>query len=176
VRHSGVCLQELNKPTDYSLAISASPSEIRTEYPRIKSQTRYQYSDLPGLAALNFIIAWLFSNWSESKVLKRIFGSECRGNRGERREVLLHILRLNATYESVSKSFRSESIKKYTLTTINIRWEATQRVMAAKLPRLTHKITTKLHLVGESLSLAVLAPGGQSGNFWIHPRISYIYL
>jgi hypothetical protein len=29
---------------------------------------------------------------------------------------------------------------KYTLTTINTRSEATQRVMAAKLTRLTHKI------------------------------------
>jgi hypothetical protein len=45
---------------------------------------------------------------------------------------------------------------------INTRWEATQRVMAAKLTRLTHKI-------------AVLAPGGQFGNFWIHPRMSSIY-
>jgi hypothetical protein len=32
--------------------------------------------------------------------------------------------------------------------------------MAAKLTRLTHKIATQLQL----------APGGQSGNFWIHPR------
>jgi len=39
-----------------------------------------------------------------------------------------------------------------------------QWVMAAKLARLTHKIAIQLHLV------AVLAPGGQSGNFWIHPR------
>jgi hypothetical protein len=29
---------------------------------------------------------------------------------------------------------------KYTLTTINTRWEATQMVMAAKLARLAHKI------------------------------------
>jgi hypothetical protein len=43
-------------------------------------------------------------------------------------------------YEGVSKSFRTESITKST-TTINTRWEATQRVMAAKLTRLTHKIT-----------------------------------
>jgi hypothetical protein len=34
-------------------------------------------------------------------------------------------------------------------TTINTRWEATQRVMAAKLTRLTHKIAIKLHLVAE---------------------------
>jgi hypothetical protein len=45
------------------------------------------------------------------------------------------------SYEGVSKSFRTESITKYTPTTINTHWEATQRVMAAKLTRLTHKIS-----------------------------------
>jgi hypothetical protein len=34
--------------------------------------------------------------------------------------------------------------------TINTRWEATQRLMAAKLTRLTHKITIQLYLVAES--------------------------
>jgi hypothetical protein len=53
-------------------------------------------------------------------------------------------------YEDVSKSFRTESIKKYTLTTTNTRSEATQRVMAAKLTKLTHKISMQLHLVSES--------------------------
>jgi hypothetical protein len=44
--------------------------------------------------------------------------------------------------------------------------------MAAKLTRLTHKIAIQLHLVAESCTFAVLAPpGGQSGNFWIHPGI-----
>jgi hypothetical protein len=74
-------------------------------------------------------------------------------------------------YEGVSKSFRTESITKYILSTINTRWEATQRVMAAKLVRLTHKISIQLHLVAESLTFAVLAPGGQSEIFWIQPRI-----
>jgi hypothetical protein len=53
-------------------------------------------------------------------------------------------------YICVSKSFRTESITKYMLTTINTRWEAAQRVMAAKLTRLTHKIATQLHLVAEN--------------------------
>jgi hypothetical protein len=53
-------------------------------------------------------------------------------------------------YEGVSKSFQTESITKYTLTTINTRWEATQRVMAAKPTRLTHKIVIQLHLVAVS--------------------------
>jgi len=38
-------------------------------------------------------------------------------------------------------------------------------VMAAKLTRLTHKIAIQLHLVAETVPFAVLAPGGQSGNF-----------
>jgi hypothetical protein len=42
-------------------------------------------------------------------------------------------------YESLSESFRTGSITKCTLTIINSRWEATQRVMAAKLTRLTQK-------------------------------------
>jgi hypothetical protein len=46
--------------------------------------------------------------------------------------------------------------------------------MAANLTRLTHKIAIKLHLLAESLPCEVLAPGGQSGNLWIHPR-SYCY-
>jgi hypothetical protein len=53
------------------------------------------------------------------------------------------------------------------LTTINTRWEATLRVMAAKLTRLTYKIAIQLHLVAET----VLTPGDQSGNFWINPAI-----
>jgi len=36
------------------------------------------------------------------------------------------------------------------------RWEATQRVMAAQLTRV--------------IPFAILARGGQSGKFWIHPR------
>jgi hypothetical protein len=39
------------------------------------------------------------------------------------------------------------------LTTINTRWEATQRVMAVKLTRLTHKIAIQLHLVVDSYTI-----------------------
>jgi hypothetical protein len=56
-------------------------------------------------------------------------------------------------YEGASKSFRTESITKYTLTTINTRWKATQRVMAAKLATLTHRIVIQLHLVAESCTI-----------------------
>jgi hypothetical protein len=68
-------------------------------------------------------------------------------------------------YEGVSKSFRTESITKYKLTTINTRWEATQGVMAAKLTRLTQNSDTTASSGRQLLS------GGQSGLFWIHPRI-----
>jgi hypothetical protein len=57
------------------------------------------------------------------------------------------------TYEGVSRSFRTGSIKKYMLTTINTCWEATQKVMAAKLIRLTHKIAIQLHLAAESCAI-----------------------
>jgi hypothetical protein len=36
---------------------------------------------------------------------------------------------------------------------INTRWEATQRIMAAKLTRLIHKIAIQLHLVAESCTI-----------------------
>jgi len=39
-------------------------------------------------------------------------------------------------YEGVSERFRTESIMKYTLNVFITRWEATQRVMDAKLTRL----------------------------------------
>jgi hypothetical protein len=42
--------------------------------------------------------------------------------------------------------------------------------MVTKLTRLTHKIAIQLHVVA-AVPFAVLAPGGQSGNFWIQPRL-----
>jgi hypothetical protein len=41
-----------------------------------------------------------------------------------------------------------------TIMIINTRWEATQRVMAANLTRLTHKIAIHLHLVAESCTIS----------------------
>jgi hypothetical protein len=43
--------------------------------------------------------------------------------------------------------------KEITTTIINTRSEATQRVMAGKLTRLTHKIAIQLHLVAESCTI-----------------------
>jgi hypothetical protein len=56
-------------------------------------------------------------------------------------------------YEGVSRSFRTESITKFTLTTITTRWEATQRVMAAKLTRLTHRIAIQLPMMADSCTI-----------------------
>jgi hypothetical protein len=72
------------------------------------------------------------------------------------------------TYEDVSKSFGSESITNYTLTTINTRWEATQRVMAAKLTRLTQKIATQLHLVAESCTVCSSCSRWPVRKIWIY--------
>jgi hypothetical protein len=41
--------------------------------------------------------------------------------------------------------------------------------MAAKLTRPVHKIAIKLHIVQIAVPFAVLAPGGQSGNFLDKP-------
>jgi hypothetical protein len=48
------------------------------------------------------------------------------------------------------QNFPGWVITKYALTTINTRWQATQRVMAVKLTRLTHNIAIHLYLVAES--------------------------
>jgi len=58
-------------------------------------------------------------------------------------------------YECVSRSYRTESITKYTLTKINTRGEATQRAMAVKLTRLSHKIELLLYLVAESCTICI---------------------
>jgi hypothetical protein len=67
----------------------------------------------------------------------------------------------NSAISLLTENRRSHS----TRTTTNTRWEATQRVMAAKLTRLTHNCVYWQRAVPYS----VLAPGGQSGNFWIMP-------
>jgi hypothetical protein len=54
--------------------------------------------------------------------------------------------------QSISKSFRTESITKYTLTFGITCCCPLQRVMA-KLTRLTHKIAIQLHLVAESCTI-----------------------
>jgi hypothetical protein len=56
-------------------------------------------------------------------------------------------------HEDVSKTFRTESIRKPTFTFGITRSEATQRVTAAKLTSLTHKIAIQLHLVVESCTI-----------------------
>jgi len=62
-------------------------------------------------------------------------------------------IKARTTHQGVSKSFRTESITKYTLTTINTRWEAIQRFMAAKITTLIHKIAIWLHLLAGSCTV-----------------------
>jgi hypothetical protein len=80
------------------------------------------------------------------------------------------LLYVSYAYEGVSESFRTEPIMKYTLTTINARWEAAQRVGAAKLTRLTHRITTQLHLVAETWTVCSSGSRRPVRNFWIRPH------
>jgi hypothetical protein len=61
---------------------------------------------------------------------------------------------LGALSLGVKRSVReAESIRNYMLTFVIARRVATQRVMAAKLTRLTHKIAIHLHLVAESCTI-----------------------
>jgi hypothetical protein len=62
-------------------------------------------------------------------------------------------LKQKTIYEGVSKSFRTESITNYTLTTVSTHWGATQRIMAAKLTTVAHKIAIQLHPVAQSCTI-----------------------
>jgi len=44
--------------------------------------------------------------------------------------------------------------------------------MAAKLTRLTRKVAIQVHVVADSCTILVPAPGGHSGKFWIRPPIA----
>jgi hypothetical protein len=89
-------------------------------------------------------IRWIFItvNTPHLEKIVRVFNRNCK----------------EVVYEGVSKRFRTESITKQTTTTTtttttNTRWEATNRVTAAKFTGLTHKIAIQLHLVAESCTI-----------------------
>jgi hypothetical protein len=65
---------------------------------------------------------------------------------------MYYTIKYTYTYKGVSKSFWTESIKKYMLTTINTQ-EAAQRVMVAKLTRLIHKMVIQLHFMADSCTI-----------------------
>jgi hypothetical protein len=77
-------------------------------------------------------------------------------------------------HEGVSKRFRTESITKCTLTFGITRWGATQRVMAGKLTRLTHKIAIHLHLVAESCTICSSRSRRPVRKLLDHPRTTEI--
>jgi len=56
-------------------------------------------------------------------------------------------------------------------TTTNTHWEATQRVMAAKLSILTHKIAIQLHLVTERCTICSSLSRRPDRKLWTQPRI-----
>jgi hypothetical protein len=60
---------------------------------------------------------------------------------------------LSCSIRGCIQKFPDWVITKYTHTTINTRWEATQRIMAAKLITLTHKLAIQLHLVSENCTI-----------------------
>jgi hypothetical protein len=65
------------------------------------------------------------------------------------------IKRVTGDIRRCIKTFRDWVTTKYMLTFGITRWEATQRVMAAKLTRLTHKIAIQLHLVAENCTICI---------------------
>jgi hypothetical protein len=110
----------------------------------------------------SFIILWDFwrsSSWIQPLAL--YFRCVC---------VLVYTHTHTHTHESISKSFRTESIKKYTFTFGITRSEATQRIMAAKLNRLTHKIAIQMHLVAESCTICNCRSRRPVRKIWIPPR------
>jgi hypothetical protein len=78
----------------------------------------------------------------------------------------LNNLRITRVYIKYSGPSRWWNIR---LTTINTRWEATQKFMVVKLTTLTHQIAIQLHLVAESWTIFICRSRWPSGNFWIHP-------
>jgi hypothetical protein len=79
-----------------------------------------------------------------------------------------------SVYMGVTKRFRTESITKWT-TKINTHWEATQRVMATKLTRLTHKIVIQLQLVAENCTICSSLSRRQVRKILHTPSYSTLY-
>jgi hypothetical protein len=75
----------------------------------------------------------------------------------------------DGTHEDVSKTFRTESINEINNNKHSVRSNI-QRVMAAKLTKVTHKIAIQLHLVAESCTICSSRSRQPAGNFLIHPR------
>jgi hypothetical protein len=86
---------------------------------------------------------FMFVNWETFPLVWQFRNSD----------LFLDICKEKKKKEGRSKNLRTESITKYTLTTINTRWEAMQIVMATKLTRMTYKIAIQLHLVAEGCSI-----------------------
>jgi hypothetical protein len=105
-----------------------------------------------GLVALQHLPTWTFK-WPCKAIrtpIRDVFVSDRIRPRSEIIAAHASKRASSVALHGVSKSFWTELITK---STTNTRWEATQRVMAAKLTRLTHKIAIQLHLVVESCTI-----------------------
>jgi hypothetical protein len=91
----------------------------------------------------HWIAGWVSTRAGLDTVVKRKIPSPCR-DLNPRSSNSIVSYTCTRVYPKVSGLSR---------TTINTRWEAIQRVMAAKLSRLTHKIAIQLHLVAESCTI-----------------------
>jgi hypothetical protein len=112
------------------------------------------------LTKITLVLRCQSGTWGSTRA-KRVL-SWPPNSRTTQHDVLVNETRFNfcTNYvEDVCKSFRTESITKYTLTEINTRWEATKRLMAAKLTRMTYKIAIQLHLVAESSTICSYRSG-----------------
>jgi len=95
------------------------------------------------VTSLSFIVLSLLANRLRHHSLIILDGFKV-----ESIATLLWLFAAVNTWGCIQK-FRTESITTYTLTFGITLWEATKRVMMAKLTRLAYKIATQLHLVAE---------------------------
>jgi hypothetical protein len=73
-----------------------------------------------------------------------------------------------------NQKFPDWVITKYMLTTINTRWEATQRVMAAKLTRLTHKIVIHLQRELYHLQFSLQAASPETFGYTLVHNVNFM--
>jgi hypothetical protein len=110
----------------------------------------------------NYGSFWSF--WQDS-----LDGGSAHSNASHRRAQHTHThTHKMRTYECESKNFRTESVTKCMLTTINTRWEETQMDMVAKLFRLTHKLVVQLHLVARNCTICSSRSRRPVRKLWIH--------
>jgi len=132
---------------------SATAIQITSSRRTVKMTSFYRRSPLHSVLS-PWIYIYLFRNLAMSNCVSPhwVLQSECISFWRDWNYIQL-CNSWNRLYDGVTKSFRTESITIYTLTTIYTRWETTQRVMAAKLTISTHKIEIQLRLVPKNCTI-----------------------